>query len=483
MEKYYYRNKIILFLYILTSISINIINYFNYGFGLMIITHLSVVIPAFILSSLFIYKKILIKTTTYLLLGDALVLLYSTNIVFPSIENIIFIFLILICTILYYDVKLTITINIIGTILIAISMFLYGPLMIENYRISNTILFVLTLVALTIVSTIHIRQTNRLTRELTEKEKEANEGKKITELALSDLKNNAVSLNDFSNKLNFEMNITNDMTVSIYSNFEEIEKSLQEMIFSIFSTNIETNEMVNELLKVKDISYEFKTSSYLSKKSVLDGKNNIEELLTTINDLKENIKENNQLSENLILSFGEIEMIIASIEAITKQTNLLALNASIEAARAGEHGRGFMVVAEEVKKLALQSSYSAKEISKILINIKEQADKTNKSTKRSEFQINASKDIFESVKNAFQIIENNSELVLKKSDEATFMVENAANKSNNISLLIKQISNLSEEKKKNIDDISYSFELMLDKYKKIIDDFDNIQIQHKNLYK
>jgi methyl-accepting chemotaxis protein len=241
--------------------------------------------------------------------------------------------------------------------------------------------------------------------------------------------------------------------------------------------------MVNELLKVKDISYEFKTSSYLSKKSVLDGKNNIEELLTTINDLKENIKENNQLSENLILSFGEIEMIIASIEAITKQTNLLALNASIEAARAGEHGRGFMVVAEEVKKLALQSSYSAKEISKILINIKEQADKTNKSTKRSEFQINASKDIFESVKNAFQIIENNSELVLKKSDEATFMVENAANKSNNISLLIKQISNLSEEKKKNIDDISYSFELMLDKYKKIIDDFDNIQIQHKNLYK
>lgn len=62
----------------------------------------------------------------------------------------------------------------------------------------------------------------------------------------------------------------------------------------------------------------------------------------------------------------EIGDAVKSIDAISGQTKLLALNASIEAARAGDAGRGFLVVAEEVKKLALETAKANGEISQVV---------------------------------------------------------------------------------------------------------------------
>ncbi|MFD0588229.1 methyl-accepting chemotaxis protein [Paenibacillus sp. GCM10027627] len=77
-------------------------------------------------------------------------------------------------------------------------------------------------------------------------------------------------------------------------------------------------------------------------------------------------------------STGSIAGILEVLNGLTKQTNILSLNAAIEASRAGAAGKGFMVVAEEIRKLADQTNHSIGVIAGITDKIAEEIDETVK---------------------------------------------------------------------------------------------------------
>lgn len=87
-----------------------------------------------------------------------------------------------------------------------------------------------------------------------------------------------------------------------------------------------------------------------------------DDALDELEAIERRSKQTAETVARLEAEIGRIDDIVEVIDGIAEQTNVLALNASVEAARAGSAGDGFAVVAEEVKKLAMETREATGEI-------------------------------------------------------------------------------------------------------------------------
>ena len=98
-------------------------------------------------------------------------------------------------------------------------------------------------------------------------------------------------------------------------------------------------------------------------------------------EANEHAKNSKDIMYKLGTAANSIGRVVEVIKEIAEQTNLLALNATIEAVSAGAAGKGFSVVANEVKALALQTAQATHEIQK---QIKEMQTNTESAVKAIE---------------------------------------------------------------------------------------------------
>jgi methyl-accepting chemotaxis protein len=128
-------------------------------------------------------------------------------------------------------------------------------------------------------------------------------------------------------------------------------------------------ESIKEAQKLAEETVKFSVSSMdVAKK----GSTAVENVTGKMQQIKINAQQAEEEIHELFTRSAKIGDFSKIITSIADQTNLLALNAAIEAARAGEHGRGFVVVSDEVRKLAEESNAAALEIDKIIQEIQQE---------------------------------------------------------------------------------------------------------------
>jgi methyl-accepting chemotaxis protein len=347
---------------------------------------------------------------------------------------------ILICSIIYLNVKLctygigAISVSFIITVIKSKVVSGSFDLQLVPAFLTLALAFVACLCTVTLLTKFN-EENNAVISENAEKTLAT--GNKMAEIANT--------ITDLFNSSQQNMQDLTDIINAQYDGMKDIASSMESTAQSITTQAQRVQEIQEETNTTEQHRLDMTKASESAQSAVTDGVKVIEELKAKSEDVSRTSQVTVDATQAVINKVAEVTKIVSSILSISKQTNLLALNASIEAARAGEAGKGFAVVANDVRELAAETNTASTEITNIINELTEDVQKAMASIDDTVNSVSEQNEMIETVGENFSSINENVSDMLGRFAEIGEGMKSIASSTTEINDSISNLSASSQE--------------------------------------
>lgn len=268
----------------------------------------------------------------------------------------------------------------------------------------------------------------------------------------------ATTLASSSEELSASTDETGKAILLIAQNIQEVAKGSQDNAHHVEGASSVINQTSSAINKVaKDIEQVAQYSTQVTVNAT-QGRSKADIAVKKMNAVKSTVDQTSGIVQKLGDKSKQIGEIVGVITGIASQTNLLALNAAIEAARAGEAGRGFAVVADEVRKLAEESSKAADNIRKLIKEITSEMDLALGSMEKSTEEVLDGTNVVTEAGNALSKIVEEVENMTRRIEDLSAATQQISASTIEINTSMNSISSVTEQTAANSEEASSATE-------------------------